>query len=248
MWKRTRPFRIFLPLVGSLLLVVSINRGMGQAYSFSAPISGRSDVALSFGTGSIGSGYTVFGILNETLYYDPTAQTLRQVGSVTLSPVSDAFSIWCQSAYPDLPNPPTGTANLTIGDGSGTLSFDTGVQNLSSYWELSIPVNGSCTVVYNGQTNSGPVNYSVNLTLSTQILSADPSSLVLSEGYDGFDDDETYVATIGGWELYDGTDDGTYHYSWNLNSVTATAVPEPDASMLLWLAVPLLVFFRRRWP
>lgn len=250
MKKSVRSFKKALTVVFSLLIMAPLDVALGQIYSFSAPISGGTEVDLSFGTGSVGGGGTSFGTLNETLYYDPVAQTLRQVGSVTVNTVNIATPMYFVVYDPrrfDGHNPPTGTANLTIGDGSGIVSFDTGIQSItqSCDWTLGVPVSGLCTFAYNGQTNSGPVNYSVNLYLDTQILSADSSSLTLSEGYNSFADYEAYAGTVGGFDLYDGTDDGTYHYSWNVGPITALAVPEPGSSQLLCLAMPVLVFLCR---
>ena len=67
----------------------------GTTYVFSAPVSAHTAVALSFGSGSLGGGSQItFGTLNETLYYNPIAGTLRHVGSVTFNPTSVFFTIF----------------------------------------------------------------------------------------------------------------------------------------------------------
>ena len=234
-----------------LLSVILTNEAGAQIYTLSAPVSGRSEVDLSFGPGSSGSMRTSFGTLTETLYYDPFAQTLRQVGSVNLNPPSGSFSMEYFAWLGPSSSPPTGTAKLTIGLGTGLLTFDSGTQPVSPganqcFWTLSLPVSGVCTIVNNGQTNSGLVNYSVDLSLATIVLSASPTNLVISESATAGAIGATKVADVGGVALYNGTDDNIYYYSWNLGSVTATPTPEPGSLVLLGFGATMLAFLRRR--
>ncbi len=247
-------FRRFLkgvpwPVYG-LLAMAFVDAAAGQSYTFTTPVSGGSEVDLSFGAGSSGGMVTSFGTLNETLYYDPLAQTLRQVGSVSLAPSNGSFPIqWF--AWPGPPaSAPTGTASLVIGDGTGRLAFDTGIQPISPgsdqyYWTLTLPVSGACTVVNGGQTNSGSVDFSFELGLGTEILSQTSSNLIVSEfvpggaggTYGGHG--ATEVANIGGIALFDGSGDNTYQYSWNIGSVSAVPAPEPGSLALLGLGAAM---------
>lgn len=244
-------FRCISHVVSGVLAMVSAGPAAGQSYSFSAPLQGWSEVALSFGPGSVGSMVTTFGTLSETLYYDAATQTLRQVGSVSLSPSGGSFSIgWIQPPSPAA----TGAANLVIGGGTGQLNFDTGTQpaisgsNGDSFlWTLELPISGLCSVINNGVTNTGALDYSVELNLITTILSASPTNLGLTEFGAMSSGGAKKVAEVGGMALFDGSDDNTYHYSWNLSSATATSVPEPGSLAILGLGLlwPALVF--RRW-
>lgn len=242
---RCKLLRLFRSLqwVGyGLLAIGSVSPALGQTYYFSAPISGWSEVDLSFGGGSSGGMVTTFGTLNETLFYDPSAQTLRQVGSISLSPISGSFTI---EGGPFFPSGLAGAANLTIGSGTGALAFDTGTQSAGpgtgQYdWSLTLPVSGFCTVVNNGQTNSGTVNYSVELDLATTVVSASPTNLFISESATAGAIGADRVADVGGVDLYDGTEDNTYYYSWKLNPISATPAPEPGPLSLLGFGVVVM--------
>jgi len=217
------------------------SQGALQDYSFTAPISGYAEIDLSFGADSVGGGVTTFGTLTETLYYDPIAQTLRQVGSVSVSPSSISTTMTGGLFYPGL----SGTANLTVGDGSGEISFDTGTQYINSYngdvgWSLAIPISGTCAVDNNGRLTTGQVNYSENPYLITDLISESPSSLVLSEQDLTGASPGGPVANIGGVTLFDGVSDNTYYYGWSVGQITATAVPEPDRLALFAGALPLI--------
>ena len=238
-------------LAGSLLVLVQANRAAGQIYTFSAPISGATEVALSFGPGSSGGTDMTFGTLNETLYYDSVAQTLRQVGSVSLSPADALFPIIVGAGWPGTPPYPSGTADLTIGDGTGWLEFDSGTQSgISSGggesfgWTLNLPVNGSCTVVCGGVTNCGTLSYSYGLSLVTTFSAAGPTSLNVSEFNVSGASAGLVVGDIGGWDLFDGSSDDTYEYSWGLSPVVATEAPEPDGLMFLGLGAAMVALGR----
>lgn len=221
-----------------------------QTYHFSAPISGWSEIDLSFGAGSTGGRNMYFGTLDENLYYDPVANTLRQVGTVSINQSNFSFGFSGASGY--------GTANLNV-LGDGTIAFDTGTLPAwgptSWFWSLPVPVNG--TVSYNYHPNDpgqnqlyeGPIAYSFPLELYTKILSAGPEALTISQ----VDRNEgTGLAAmnaqrffVGGTQLFTCTSDGAYHYSWQLPATTATVVPESSTLAMLGCGLLGLAFRRR---
>jgi len=222
-----------------------------QAYYYSGPVSGWTEVNLNpAGHGEGGFGPT-FGTITETLYYDPTAQTLEQVGSVTVSPSTASFNMQGDPIFD--PNE-SGSATLTVGNG-GSISFDntfgevaigSGVRGLDF---LLVPVSGSGT--YNGQAFSGSWNFQI--LLSAEISAITPTSLTFSEfqwpngnlGPGSYGVMQGQIDVIPGTDLGDGRDDGAYYYSWQENDVVATAVPEPDSLALLGLGLSALAFLRR---
>lgn len=195
-----------------------------QTYVFSAPISGFSEVDLSFGIGSSGVSRITFGTLNETLYYDPVAKTLRQVGSVTFTPASVEFSMSGQQ--PMFYTNVSGTAFLTINEGNTNLLFDSGIQTNFYTCSLNIPITGSCMVVQSNQTNSGPLSYSFDVPLLTSILSVTSTNMTISENQTVGFNMGSHVGTVGGVYLYDDTSDGTYYFRWQITNVIAVVPPQ----------------------
>src|SRR5258708_15903272 len=120
--KKMMKFSRILQVTATVLLGLGPVTGYSQTqtYSYSGPISGYTEVNLTpsgFGQG----GFIVnFGTITETLYYNPTAKTLREVGSVTVNPSSGSFNI-----YGPFFNPGSASANLTVGHNGGFLFDDT---------------------------------------------------------------------------------------------------------------------------
>jgi len=216
-----------------------------QTYSYSGPVTGYAEVDLSpYGVGS-GGFVTAFGTLTETLYYDPAAETLEQVGSVTVNKPSGFINIFSSPYFPR----EFGSATLTIGNGGG-ISFDNTFSGVvsgggaSSVDNLLVPVSGSGT--YNGQAFAG--NWSIDIPLTAQVSAASPTSLTFSES--AWQGAQQGQQVIPGTDLKDAASDGTYYYSWQLSSIQAAAlpasVPEPNSLELLCLGLSALAFLRRR--
>lgn len=246
--KKSALFQIVAAILVNCILAVTAD---SQTYHFTAPISGFSGIALSFGSGGGGGSSMTFGTLDETLFYDPVANTLRQVGTVSIDESHFSFGINDGGFY----GGSYGNADLTV-TGGGTIAFDTGTLGHSGpsswLWDLKIPVTGTVSFHYYGYqaslanpviVDNAPISYSYALRLTTGILAATPESLTVSEqqflgalkgsGVFGFPD-----------ILFDGAGDNTYHYAWQLPATTATVVPE--SSSLAILGCGLLGFLSRR--
>ncbi|MGH7979412.1 MAG: hypothetical protein ACREE6_08550 [Limisphaerales bacterium] len=241
-----------IPILCGLLTAVAMGHAFGQTYSYtySGPSDSWIETDLSFGPGSDGGGGLNFGTLNETLYYNPIAGTLRQVGSVNLNSTCESFAITGFGGfYPGL----SGKADLTINGGSDELDFDTGTLLSSGngslfVWFLNIPVSGTVMVADNGKTDSESVSYTISEPLLMDVSADDPASLDFSDmEADGGAIGESEVANVGGWPLFDGRDDGTYYCSCSLNSATAMAAPEPgNLTIIAFGAFGLWAVLRRR--
>jgi hypothetical protein len=226
-----------------------------QIYIYSGPISGFTDVNLTPNGLGIGGFEADFRTINETLYYNPLAQTLQEVGTVTLSPSSQSINI----SSSGFQNVGSGSATLTVGTG-GSFSFNTTFTSVGSSSDpianLLVPVSASGS--FNGHAFSG--SWDLDLPLVLTSFSASPTSLTFSEaqfpnpypGQSGAQQGQT-VLTVPGTSvnLADGESDGTFDYEWQQDPVAEAVAPVPDnENTMAMLAFGLfaLVFFRRRRP
>ena len=235
-----------LQIVATLILGFGLVTGHSQTYYYSGPVSGYTEVGLTPGSGAVGGFLASFGTLTETLQYDPMAQILEEVGSVTVNPSIGSFNIVGNA--PPFSGPHgeltmLGSANLTVGN-NGSFSFDRTIQLSFGGGDLLVPVSGSG--VYAGQAFAASWNIDLH-NIGTQIIAVSPTSLTINEqnvtgGYG-----EYVIPDIGGTGLCDGTSDGEYYYSWQLDNVVAMAVPEPNFLALLVLGLSALAFLRPRF-
>ena len=155
----------------AIVILESVSRNQlfpnSSFYSYSGPISGYTDVDLTPGGLGIGGFVANFGTINETLYYNPTAETLREVGSVTVNPANGSFNI--NGSFFE---PGSGSANLTVGNNGGFSFDDTCNFMLPGLFDstLLVPVSGSGT--YDGQAWAG--SWNLDLQLAEQILAKLP--------------------------------------------------------------------------
>jgi hypothetical protein len=200
--------------------------------------------------GIAGTGFhATFGTLNDTLYYNPVANTLQQVGSVPVNPGAADLGF-----ADNRPGNLTGHVNVSLTLGS--ISFDStltgngggGVEYFGIF--LQIPVTGSYTFTTGGLEYTGPVNYTLNMPVVTEISSVTLTSLTFSQMQFESGEIGPYVASVTasngfGISLYAGADDGTYDVSWATGPIVIE-VPEPGGSSLLVLGATGLVFLLMR--
>jgi hypothetical protein len=228
--KTTRVFRI----AAALALGLGQITGRSQTYHYSGPVDGYTEVDLSPGGFGTGGFVADFGTINETLYYNPVAQTLQQVGSITVIPSSGSFNI-TGSSFTELGS---GTATLTVGN-HGSFSFDV-ESALDEGINLLVPVSGFG--IFNGQPFSG--EWDIVIPMAAQLDSVSPTSLLF--------DDSTfmgapYAGAGPGLGLEDGCSDGTYYCGFDLGVAEATAVPEESNTLsLIGFGLSVLTFLRRR--
>jgi hypothetical protein len=196
-------FYIAIPVIGNC-----------QIYTLSTPISGYLTMSIwdtNGPAGSSGGFYFNFTNLTETVYLDPTNQTIRQVGVIFGTPSALQISITETQSIPgQFPNPPTnvsGSVTVTLALTSGALSFDTGPRPLS--WNAALGVYtcdahltdifdcvGTYSLVTGGQTYSGSFFYTLPFytgwggifiagTFSELSTTDYPNSLTLSDLFGG---------------------------------------------------------------
>lgn len=110
-------------------------------------------------------------------------------------------------------------------------------------------MSGSGT--YDGQTFSG--SWNIDIPLQEQISETGPNSLILREyqvpngqaGPNTYGVGSGFTGGIPALGLGDGTDDGTYYYSWNLDP-PLSAVPEPAPLALIGVGLSAVAFLRLR--
>jgi hypothetical protein len=222
-----------------------------QTYYYSGQVSGFAQMCLTPGPGYTGAFMADFGTISETLYYNSIAQTLEEVGSVTLNPSGNSFNI--QNTMVGGPPDYVGSANLTIGN-NGCFSFDYTAK--AQYpggtlgGDLLVPVTGSGS--YQDQAFAG--SWNVDLPLNIQIIAASSTSLTFSQfGDNGLG--QVYgvpgqeVLPVSGLYngLCDGTGDDTYYMRWDQDSIVASAVPDSNSVLIFGLALSALAFLRRHW-
>ena len=151
--------------------------GHAQVYQLSTPLSGYLTMSaqdLNGPTGSSAGFQFNFTNLTETVYLDPVAETIRQVGVISGTPTATNISFQeTQSVPGQFPNSPTnvsGSVTVTLAPTSGVVSFDTGALPLTwnagsgAYtFDGNLPnlgdFSGSYSLVTGGQTYSGSFTY-----------------------------------------------------------------------------------------
>jgi hypothetical protein len=182
-------------IVASFLLgLASQLSGYSQTYYITAPLTSGIDRKGAPPICIQDANYTgminlTWQTLTATVYLDPGAQTIRQVGfaSVVASATNITFNENRQITN-NFPNPPTiipATVTVNIALAGGGFSFDTGPQPIT--WSeaaqaytfdgdlhgQSFSYTGSYSLVTGGQTVTGTFNYSLPVTTWTTFRAFD---------------------------------------------------------------------------
>jgi hypothetical protein len=264
--KTTIAIQIAVLSIGALLAPVS---GHSQTYYLSTPITGRIDPTIGDLTSGTSGAYTAsLTTLTESIFIDTNAQTIRQVGSIAVSPATGTIHLV------DTQGSVSGTLDVTYSFVGG-LSFDTGVQHAtwngsSKVWTVNdtIPgftMNATYSLVTGGQTYSGafncpvftqPLVYGSAWTFKTISTTSDPTILSVSSlgwnngGYPGVGFPSSVSPAAVDFTAADGFHlqlwPTTGNFSWSTTgSVTAVLVPEPCATLMLGLGLLGLGYIRR---
>jgi hypothetical protein len=133
---------------------------------------------LNSPAGSSGSFNYNFDTLTETIYLNPVAQTIREVGVISGTPSATQISFQDNQQIAGVfPNPPQnipGSVTVTLAPTGGGLSFDTGTQPVT--WDSGIGAYtfngdlgtigsfaGSYSLNTGGQTYSGSFTYGLTV-------------------------------------------------------------------------------------
>jgi hypothetical protein len=230
-----------------------------QTYSVSAPMTGYCEVDMEDAAGGGDPSmapwtgkHLNFGTLNETLYYDPVADTLEEVGSVSVS------NSEVELAFADAEYISSGTTQLfvtgqvSVGLTIGTIAFDdTSGGTNNDIVGLNIPITGSYTFTTGGDEYTGPLNYSLYVPLYTTVSSVTSTSLTFSASEPGpfGAGNASYLTNFtasNGFRvaLRPTANDDTYYYDVSVGPVTAELVPEPSSFLLVALGAAGLTYLR----
>jgi hypothetical protein len=251
-----------LTLAAVVANFVLSSQGQNYEYQVTAPISGEfQQGAADPGMQYQGVGYNFFyDTLSETVYYNPTANTVDQVGTVTLSSTSFIGTFEDdKTTSGGVVIPAVVSVDYTLNNGNNTIYFNSGVQsvgvNPAMTW--SLPFTESITVTTGGQTYndilSGTISEDNTITSVSQFS---PASIEISQGYESlnqpiFDPDlSDTVNAADGWSatLVDAVGDGSLNETYYVSPVTAYATPEPGTLALFSVGAFGLKLLLRRCP
>jgi hypothetical protein len=246
-----KPIKIVIAVVLGLAPAIAYS----QSYYYTGPVIGFLEVGLNpASTEGVFSGFGVnFGTVTETLDYNAAAQTLEEIGSVTISPsASGVFDLLGNLETGSFNRPVVGTASLTVGN-NNSFSFDYtySLLNPSVYQFTGMPIPVSGTATYQGQMLSG--TWDLDAMAFPTVLSATSTTLTFTEG-----NGEVYLLPGPGAMpgIVAGDFNDTYNSSWYVSGI-ATAVeddPVPDETAILPEAImalgAMVIFswrFQRNW-
>jgi hypothetical protein len=250
----------FLVLAATFMSSALSSPGQDYEYQFTAPINGQfQQGAADPGNSWQGIGQLFdFGTLTETLYYDPTANTLQQTGSFTLSATTFSGSFEDDKVISGgALVPATVLVTYTLNNGNSSVSFNSGVLSVGANPAMnwSIPFTEAITVMTGGQSYDSVLSGNISeANTITSLSEFTPGSVVISQGIPNNSEniyDPNLVDTVtaaDGWSanIYDAVSDGYLGESYYVDPVTAYAVPEPGTLMMFSVGAFGLKFIFRR--
>lgn len=163
-------------LLVSALLLFSANGQEPLQFHYSTSVTGSLNLAVRDGP-SVASYNISFGQMEADVFLDPTAGTVRQVGSVQITPAVGTLDLSQTKTVPGVfPNPPSsiyGELKVTLGISGGALNFDTGprpvwwnpilelyeIDSREGIFLDDIPIAGNYELVTGDKTYSGSFTY-----------------------------------------------------------------------------------------
>jgi hypothetical protein len=243
----------FLMLAATFMGCVLSCPGQDYEYQFTAPIIGYFEQSACDANTLNGTQTDFqFGTLSETVFYNPTANTVQQIGSFTLNATSFSGSFGDPEPYPN-GIPAIVSLVYTLNGGDNTVSFNSGVESLngngvngppSTALNWSIPFTEAITVTTGGESYSALMSGSVPDAFGTTSISQfTPESIVISQISDPdwniFGAGPTVaISASDGWSstiIGSGGDDGFAPETWQVDPVTAYAVPEPGSLTIFFV-------------
>lgn len=214
---------------------------MIQEYSFSTAVAAGCKCQLaamdwtrqSGGAVNIGeSTMIVPDTLTATAYYDPTATTLRLVGSLSLKSPYDVVLKFTDSQNVNS-SPQSATVRVEFSF-APLVFFDTGTQLLNNgalqFIPPAISVAGLYTISFGKKRLSGVFNYPLQFqTCLAQITNITTASLSIGQTQSTHDFPGPLIARLTAptgmnFDLVGGINDGTYGSFWSVGAVTAQAL------------------------
>lgn len=222
----------------------SSSRAQTYAYQFTAPINGWFQQGAGDPSDNWkGVGYIFdFGTLSETVYYNPSANTVQQIGSFTLASTGFSGSFEDDRYIGGNLVPGMVSVAYTLNNGNDIVSFNSGVQQAGSNPTMnwSIPFSETITLTSGGQEYVDTITGAIpEANDATSISQFTPNSILISQGYQNFSMNigDQYSANFNapdGWSgpIYDDIGDGSLPYYYSVAPTMALAVPEPDSLMI----------------
>lgn len=263
---------VYLAPIVITLLPFSVDGQQPLQFHYSTSVTGSLNLAVRDGP-SVASYNISFGQMEADVFLDPTAGTVRQVGSVQITPAVGTLDLSQTKTVPGVfPNPPSsiyGELKVTLGISGGALNFDTGpvpvrwnpileLYELDPLWDSlylnNIPIAGNYELVTGDKTYSGSFTYDLVRALGGAYVYRKvetdnyPHSLTLSDiGQEGGMFRFEASATLAEF-----TADNGYkvtltpepsNFNWQGAPVVALAVPVPEPKSVAYIAMAALIFY-----
>lgn len=237
-----------------------------QTYSYSGPVRGGFEMyvwdqnMLFSGGNFFGGTFCNFNTLTETVYLDPVAHTIRQVGFISVTPSGGTWILDDSRHAGGITIPASLTLNLSVSGGG--ISFDTGTcpyrtfgdgYDITSEQGITDPqFIGSYSWTTGDQTYTGPLNYQLGFGAVPydRFSIPDQTSLILMNpscvGAIGIGLADVNAANGIELNLVTGGNDHASHFFWDATPITTMAVPEPGCISLFSLGFGALLLLQHR--